>query len=163
MWRLVWLFLALLLSSDFNLTNCLQGQKCCWLVVFSFTIALVSWFMLPAFGAYYGKPPPFPWNSEDLSTFNCLGLWKYMKQFPYRKKQTERDILHMPLITCLGYWTDRSCNKNKKLYKKNSIQPVCGLSRALSHNKPISIPWLPWDRSDQLEKERRNPRLFLVA
>lgn len=99
-------FWGLLLSSDFNLTNCLQAQNHCWLVAFSFTIPLVSWFMLPAFRACYGKSPPFPQNPEDLSTFTCLGLWKYMKQLPYRKKQTERDILHLPLIPCLGYWTD---------------------------------------------------------
>lgn len=81
-------FGGLLLSSDFNLTNCLQAQNHCWLVAFSFTIPLVSWFMLPAFRACYGKFPPFPQNPEDLSTFTCLGLWKYTKQLPYRKKQT---------------------------------------------------------------------------
>lgn len=72
-----------------------------WVVVFSFTIALVSWFTLPAFRDSYGKPPPFPWISQDLSVFNCLGLWKYMKQFPYRNRLKETSftaIDHLPRI-----------------------------------------------------------------
>lgn len=121
--RVVWL--VLVLSSFLNLNNRFQGQKCCRLAACSFSIALVSWFMLLAFKACYGKPPPSPWISEDLSTFHCLGLWKYMEQFPYKKTETERDILHLLLIACLGYWTDwslcqyyhisRTCNKNFKI------------------------------------------------
>lgn len=140
-----------------------------WVVVFSFTIALVSWFTLSAFRDSCGKPPPFPWTSQDLSVFNCLGLWKYMKQFPYSNRLRHPSL---PLITCLRYWADWficqyyliscTCDKNKKLCKKNNIQPVCGLYRVLSHNKLISIPWLPWGRCDQLKKKERIPDYFLL-